>query len=99
MTQESSTSAPRRLLCLEVATFTTTAGNAWSLQEITTRLPGRVDFATTSFDSVSDAAGALRRAAAAHGEHEERTGETDPNWPDWYAEYIVVEQSGTQLPT
>ena len=98
MTQESSTSAPRRLLCLGRLVLRPD-GNAWSLQEITTRLPGRVDSATTSFDSVSDAAGALRRAAAAHGEHEERTGETDPNRPDWYAEYLVAEQAGTQLPT
>ena len=90
---------PDRRSYASFASFTDPDGNVWSLQEITTRLPGRVDSGTTSFDSVSELAGALRRAAAAHGEHEERTGETDPNWPDWYAEYIVAEQAGTQLPT
>jgi catechol 2,3-dioxygenase-like lactoylglutathione lyase family enzyme len=74
-------------------------GNGWILQEITTRLPGRIDPAATSFASVSDVAGALRRAAAAHGEHEARTGEADANWPDWYAEYIVKEQAGIELPS
>jgi hypothetical protein len=69
------------------------------LQEVTTRLPGRVDPAATSFASVQDVASALRRAAAAHGEHEARTGAEDPNWPDWYAEYIVAEQAGTELPS
>ncbi|MEV6286121.1 VOC family protein [Kribbella sp. NPDC051770] len=73
-------------------------GNGWLLQEITTRLPGRVD-AETSYSSVPDLAGALRRAAAAHGEHEARTGEADPDWPDWYAAYMVSEQAGTELPS
>ena len=80
-------------------TFDDPDGNRWLLQEVTTRLPGRIDAAATSFGSVSDVAGALRRAAAAHGEHEKRTGEADPNWPDWYAQYIVAEQAGTELPT
>ena len=53
----------------------------------------------TTFDSVSDLAQALRRAAAAHGQHEERTGQADPDWPDWYAEYMVREQAGQELPT
>jgi hypothetical protein len=53
----------------------------------------------TTFDSAGDLASALRRAAAAHGEHEERTGEPDPDWPDWYAEYMVREQAGEQLPS
>jgi hypothetical protein len=53
----------------------------------------------TTFDSASDLAAALRRAEAAHGEHEERTGQADPDWPDWYAEYIVREQAGEELPT
>jgi catechol 2,3-dioxygenase-like lactoylglutathione lyase family enzyme len=81
------------------ASFTDPDGNGWWLQEITTRLAGRVDLATTSFGSASELAGALRRAALAHGEHEFRTGEADPNWPDWYASYMVAEQAGTQLPT
>ena len=81
------------------ATFSDPDGNGWLLQEITTRLPGRVDAAATSFGSASELASALRRASAAHGEHEKRIGHADPNWPDWYAEYMVAEQAGTQLPT
>ena len=80
------------------ATFSDPDGNEWLLQEITTRLPGRIDSAATSFGSVSDLASALRRAAAAHGEHEKRIGEADPNWPDWYAAYMVAEQAGVKLP-
>jgi len=80
------------------ATFSDPDGNSWLLQEITTRLPGRVDAAETSFSSVSDLASALRRAEAAHGEHEKRTGERDANWPAWYAAYMVSEQSGTEPP-
>jgi catechol 2,3-dioxygenase-like lactoylglutathione lyase family enzyme len=81
------------------ATFNDPDGNSWLLQEVTTRLPGRVDLATTSFASANDLANALRRASAAHGQHEKRIGAADPNWPDWYAEYIVAEQAGTKLPT
>jgi catechol 2,3-dioxygenase-like lactoylglutathione lyase family enzyme len=73
-------------------------GNRWFLQEITTRLPGRVDPAATTFASTTDLAAALRRAAAAHGEHEARTGQEDPGWPDWYADYMVREQAGVELP-
>ena len=61
--------------------------------------PGRTDPAETTFAGVADLAAALRRAAAAHGEHEKRTGEADANWPDWYAAYMVAEQAGTELPT
>ncbi|MFB6640945.1 VOC family protein [Streptomyces chartreusis] len=73
-------------------------GNGWLLQEVTARLPGRLDPATTEFASAGDLAGALRRAAAAHGEHEARTGAEDPDWPDWYARYMVSEQAGTEPP-
>ncbi len=73
-------------------------GNGWLLQEVTTRLPGRLDPATTEFASAGDLAGALRRAAAAHGEHEARIGAEDPDWPDWYARYMVSEQAGTEPP-
>ncbi len=72
-------------------------GNGWLLQEVTTRLPGRVDSATT-FASVNDMASALRRAEAAHGQHEKRIGHRDENWPDWYAGYMVAEQAGGDLP-
>jgi catechol 2,3-dioxygenase-like lactoylglutathione lyase family enzyme len=80
------------------ASFSDPDGNGWLLQEITTRLPGRVDAAATTFGSASDLASALRRAEAAHGEHEKRTGQRDANWPDWYAKYMVAEQAGTELP-
>jgi catechol 2,3-dioxygenase-like lactoylglutathione lyase family enzyme len=81
------------------ASFSDPDGNGWLFQEITTRLPGRVDAATTTFASASDLASALRRAEAAHGEHEKRTGgQRDENWPDWYAEYMVREQSGEEPP-
>ncbi len=73
-------------------------GNGWLLQEVTTRLPGRIDSAATAFGSVSDLANALRRAEAAHGEHEKRIGQRDENWPDWYAAYMAAEQSGQKLP-
>jgi catechol 2,3-dioxygenase-like lactoylglutathione lyase family enzyme len=80
------------------ASFEDPHGNRWLLQEITTRLPGRIDSAATTFNSVSDLSSALRRAEAAHGEHEKRTGQRDANWPDWYANYMVAEQAGTELP-
>ena len=80
------------------ASFEDPDGNRWLVQEITTRLPGRIDSAATMFNSVSDLSSALRRAEAAHGEHEKRTGQRDANWPDWYAKYMVAEQAGTELP-
>jgi len=82
-----------------LASFSDPDGNSWLLQEITTRLPGRIDSGVTSFGSVSDLASAFRRAEAAHGEHEKRTGQRDANWPDWYAKYMAAEQSGAELPT
>ena len=80
------------------ASFHDPDGNGWLFQEITTRLPGRMDAARTTFGSANDLANAFRRASAAHGQHEARTGKADPNWPDWYAEYIVREQAGAALP-
>ncbi len=73
-------------------------GNGWLFQEVTTRLPGRIDPTTTAFASANDLASVLRRAEAAHGEHEKRTGPRDANWPDWYAAYMVAEQAGKELP-
>src|SRR5207244_6068284 len=81
------------------ASFHDPDGNGWLFQEITTRLPGRIDSATTTFASANDLASALRRAEAAHGQHEKRIGQRDENWPDWYAAYMVAEQAGTELPT
>jgi catechol 2,3-dioxygenase-like lactoylglutathione lyase family enzyme len=81
------------------ASFSDPDGNGWLFQELTTRLPGRIDSAETAFATVSDLANALRRAEAAHGEHEKRNGgQRDENWPDWYAEYMGSEQSGKELP-
>jgi catechol 2,3-dioxygenase-like lactoylglutathione lyase family enzyme len=73
-------------------------GNTWLLQEVTSRLPGRIADDATSYESVADLAGAMRRASVAHGRHEARIGTADENWPDWYATYMVAEQAGSQLP-
>jgi len=90
--------APDHASYSSFATFSDPDGNTWLLQEITTRLPGRIDSAETAFASTADLASALRRAAAAHGEHEKRTGQADENWPDWYADYMVRDRAGTELP-
>jgi catechol 2,3-dioxygenase-like lactoylglutathione lyase family enzyme len=79
------------------AAFSDPDGNGWLLQEVTTRFPGRVAGDTT-YASAYDLAQALRRAETAHGEHEKRTGQRDVNWPEWYAAYMVAEQSGEELP-
>ena len=81
------------------ATFSDPDGNSWLLQEVTNRLPGRIDPAATAFPSANDLANALRRAEAAHGRHEARIGQRDENWPDWYAAYMVAEQAGGELPS
>jgi catechol 2,3-dioxygenase-like lactoylglutathione lyase family enzyme len=91
--------APDHASYSSFATFSDPDGNSWLLQEVTTRLPGRIDGADTAYASTADLASALRRAAAAHGEHEKRTGEADANWPDWYAAYMVAARAGTELPT
>src|SRR5690606_34618412 len=90
---------PERRSYHSYATFKDPDGNTWLLQEVTTRFAGRVDADTTSFASVSDLANAMRRASVAHGEHEARNGGLrDETWPDWYASYMVAEQSGAPLP-
>jgi catechol 2,3-dioxygenase-like lactoylglutathione lyase family enzyme len=89
---------PERGTYRSFASFRDPDGNRWQFQEITTRLPGRIDSGVTSYGSASDLANAMRRAEAAHGEHEKRTGQRDANWPDWYASYMVAEQSGATLP-
>jgi catechol 2,3-dioxygenase-like lactoylglutathione lyase family enzyme len=91
--------APDHASYSSFATFSDPDGKGWLLQEITTRLPGRIDGAETAFASTADLASALRRAAAAHGGHEKRIRMEDENWPDWYAAYMVAEQAGTELPT
>jgi len=90
---------PQRRSYFSYATFNDPDGNSWLLQEVTERFPGRVDANDTTFTSPVELAAALRRAEAAHGEHEKRTGgQRDANWPDWYAAYMVAEQAGKELP-
>jgi hypothetical protein len=91
--------APDRRSYGSFASFSDPDGNGWLLQEVTARLPGRVDPAATTYGSAADLCEALRRAAAAHGKHEERIGRADPDWPVWYAEYMVRERAGEELPT
>ena len=90
---------PARRSYSTYATFSDPDGNEWLLQEVTARLPGRVDAGGTTFTSSTELAGALRRAEAAHGEHEKRTGQRDAGWPVWYAEYMAAEQAGKLLPS
>ena len=91
---------PERRSYSSFATFSDPDGNEWLLQEVTARLPGRVKADDTTFTSSTELASALRRAEAAHGEHEKRTGgQRDANWPEWYAEYMIAEQAGKPLPT
>lgn len=90
---------PERQSYRSFAAFHDPDGNRWILQEVTQRAPGRVDASTTSFASRTDLQNALIRAATAHGEHEKRNGGVrDEQWPVWYAEYMVAEQSGAKLP-
>jgi catechol 2,3-dioxygenase-like lactoylglutathione lyase family enzyme len=90
---------PQRRSYSSFASFSDPDGNSWLLQEVTVRLPGRVDTDDATFTSAMELAAALRRAEAAHGEHEKRTGQRDANWPEWYAEYLVQEQAGHPLPS
>jgi catechol 2,3-dioxygenase-like lactoylglutathione lyase family enzyme len=90
--------APDHLSYSSFAAFSDPDGNGWLLQEVTTRLAGRIDPGQTSFRSADDLASAMKRAADAHDKHEKRTGKADANWPDWYAKYIVAEQAGAELP-
>jgi catechol 2,3-dioxygenase-like lactoylglutathione lyase family enzyme len=86
---------PERPSYGSLATLSDPDGNAWLIQQVSRRSPGRVDGDTT-FASSSELASALRRAAAAHGEHEKRIGKSDANWPEWYADYIIREQTGKE---
>ena len=55
---------------------------------------------STAYESADDLADALRRAAAAHGEHEARTGEEDADWPTLVrALHASASAPATQLPT
>jgi catechol 2,3-dioxygenase-like lactoylglutathione lyase family enzyme len=88
---------PERLRYYSYVSFSDPDGNGWLLQEVTKRLAGRVA-GNTTYASAYDLAQAMMRAAKAHGQHEKRTGQSDANWPDWYAEYMVREQLGEELP-
>ena len=85
--------------------FSDPDGNTWLVQEVTTRLPGRIA-GDTAFASTADLAGALGRAEAAYREHDKRAGRShlfhrsgqDGNWLAWFAAYLVAEQAGTGLP-
>ena len=91
---------PERRSYRSFASFRDPDGNGWIFQELTTRLPGRIDSGVTTFASANDLASALRRAEAAHGKHEARIGKgRDENWPEWYAAYMAAEQSGKELPS
>ena len=90
---------PERRSYSSYASFSDPDGNSWLLQEITARLPGRMDAGDTAFSPPTELAAALRRAEAAHGEHEKRTGVRDAAWADWYAAYMVAEQAGKPLPS
>jgi catechol 2,3-dioxygenase-like lactoylglutathione lyase family enzyme len=90
---------PKRQSYASFASFSDPDGNGWLLQEVTARLPGRVYAGDATFASSTALAGALRRAEAAHGEHEKRIGRRDADWPTWYADHIVREQNGKPLPS
>jgi predicted enzyme related to lactoylglutathione lyase len=79
--------------------FSDPDGNGWFMQEVTERLPGHELSSDVEFDSSTELARALQRAAAAHGEHERKIGKKDIDWADWYADYISSEQAGKPLPS
>jgi len=89
---------PERRSYASYASFSDPDGNGWLLQEVTVRLPGRLDPGATSFSSAAVLASALRRAASAHGEHEKRIGRRDEDWAAWYSDYLLREQNGKPLP-
>jgi catechol 2,3-dioxygenase-like lactoylglutathione lyase family enzyme len=90
---------PERRSYASFVTFSDPDGNGWVLQEIRQRFEGRIDGGVTSYASLRDLTDALLRAATAHGDHEARNGgQHDEKWPEWYAAYMVAEQSGAPLP-
>ena len=52
-----------------------------------------------TYASADDLAVALRRAEDAHGHHELEIGHPDPDWPDWYAQYMIDDQAGAGAST
>ena len=90
--------APDHASYSSFATFSDPDGNGWLLQEITTRLPGRIEADATTYPSPNNLADALRRAEAAHSQHEAMMGQSDKTWPEWYANFMSSEQHGTEFP-
>ena len=96
---------PERTSYGSFCSFSDPDGNVWIVQEVTTRLPGRIDSTVTTFASVDDLENALWRAEAAHVEHQKSAGRShlfhrsseDDSWPAWYAAYMVAEQAGSDL--
>ena len=97
---------PERTSYGSFCSFSDPDGNTWLVQEVTTRLPGRIA-ADPAYASAAALVGALQRAEAAHVERQKRTGRShlfhrsaqDENWPAWYAAYMTAEQAGTDLPS
>jgi catechol 2,3-dioxygenase-like lactoylglutathione lyase family enzyme len=89
---------PERKSYSSYVAFEDPDGNAWIVQEVTRRAPGRIDPAKPTFASANDLASAMRRAEAAFGEHEQSNDQRNEKWPDWYASYMAAEQAGTDLP-
>ena len=81
---------PERRSYCSYASFSDPDGNGWALQEITTRLPGRLwsDFGT----DVAGLAALLREAEEQHGRYE--PGAPEHAWWSWYAPYIVARRLG-----
>jgi catechol 2,3-dioxygenase-like lactoylglutathione lyase family enzyme len=90
---------PERRSYLSYASFNDPDGNGWLLQEVTARGPGRTTSVLSAYGSVDALADALRRAEAAHGRHEAETGQPDPDWPAWYAQYMADESAGPDTGT
>ncbi|MBW4489351.1 MAG: VOC family protein [Trichocoleus desertorum ATA4-8-CV12] len=76
------------------ASFEDPDGNVWLLQEIQTRLPGRLWDSTPAQDlDVATLATLLRETAEHHDSYEKAHGEH--HWWDWYAPYLSARQSGS----
>ena len=70
------------------ATFSDPDGNEFLLQEVTSRLPGRVEK-----PDIAALAGLLLETALAHGRFEAVAPEH--NWWDWYAPYFAAREQGS----
>jgi hypothetical protein len=89
--------APGRTSFGSYVSFDDSEGNSWVVQEVTTRVPDRPTSVLAAYGSVGALADALRRAAAAHERHAQNIGHADPDWPDWYAQYLADESARPDL--